>query len=287
MVSVSPVQIFNQTGITAYNRGSSRQLPEISVLNVEEALKNQDLKVVISNASTLAIKTDIDDDETYLRIGMDYKKLSIDKIRTAYQLCKKSEWQSVISYIFPVLRYHDNWMNTPDIIKTKKEKEQYDYMHGQYPVYKHMYQEDNVTGEGDGTFELRESAVEEQTKIAELCKENNCKMMLLEMPDTRWTQEKHDKVQQYADSIGATFVDFNVDNIIEKCGIDWHEDFYDGHHLNARGSVKANKYLCDVLVNDLGLKPSDVSLEVKEQFESDYEQYMKDLKTKKYKEKKK
>lgn len=283
-VSVSPLLIFEETGITAYNRGSARQLPEISYLNVKEALKNQDIKLVISNTSTLVNKTGADRDEPFIRRGMDYRKLSFDKIMIASQLVKDSEWQSLSTYILPIFRYHSNWIKMKETYKTKKEKAAYDYMHGQYPVYKHLYLEDQELKKDNKEFELVDRAVEYQTKIAKLCKENNCEMLLLEMPDSRWTTAKHDAVQKFADEIGVKFIDFNTDNLMEKCNISWQNDFYEGHHLNVRGSVKATKYISGILTNNYGLKPSVVSEEIKSQFEQDIESFKKDMKTITYKE---
>lgn len=283
-VSVSPLEIYKKTGIVAYNRGSARQLPEISYLNVKEALEKQDLKLVISNTSTLVNKTGADRDEPYIRRGMDYRKLSLDKILIAQELVSESEWQNLGTYIFPLFRYHDTWKNVAKTYRTKKENAAYDYMHGQYPVYKHLYLEDRELKQVDKEFKLVDRAVEYQTKIAELCKKNGCQMLLLEMPDSRWTTAKHDAVQAFADSIGVKFIDFNTDNLMDICNITWEDDFYEGHHLNVKGSMKATDYLCEVLKKEFNLEPSDVSDAIKEQFEKDYERFVQDMKTKKYKE---
>lgn len=283
-VSVSPLEIYDKTGIVAYNRGSARQLPEISYMNVKEAFKKQDLKLVISNTSTLVNETGADRDEPFIRRGMDYRKFDLDKIMTAQALVSQSEWQNLATYVFPLFRYHDNWRHMGDTYRTKKEKAAYDYMHGQYPVYKHLYLETQKLKKVDEEFELVDRAVEYQTKIAELCKKNGCQMLLLEMPDSRWTTAKHEAVQKFADSIGVKYIDFNTDGLLEKCNITWQDDFYEGHHLNVKGSMKATHYLCDVLQNEFNLKPSEVSDEIKQQFEKDYKRFVRDMATKKYKE---
>ena len=284
-VSMSPLLIYDKTGIAAYNRGSARQLPEISYLNVKEAMKKHDIKLVISNTSTLVNKTGADRDEPFIRRGMDYHKFSLDKLMIAASLCKQSKWQSLSTYIWPIFRYHDNWLQMKETYETKKKNAAYDYMHGQYPVYKHLYL-DTHTLEGTETepFELVDRAVEYQTKIAKICKENGCQMLLLEMPDNRWTTAKHEAVQKFADEIGVKFIDFNAGDLIEKCNISWQTDFYEGHHLNVKGSAKATDYICDVLTKEYGLKPSDISEETKAQFEKDLKKYRRDMKTIKYKE---
>lgn len=283
-VSMSPLLIYENTGIATYNRGSARQLPEISYLNVKEALKKHDLKLVISNTSTLVNKTGADRDEPFIRRGMDYRKLSLDKILISAKFVRDSEWQSLGTYILPILRYHSNWASIEKTYRAKKEKEAYDYMHGQYPVYKHLYLENQVLKEDNKQFKLVDRAVEYQTKIAKLCKENNCELLLLEMPDSRWTTAKHKAVQEFADKLGVKFIDFNTDNLMERCNISWQTDFYEGHHLNVRGSVKATKYISGILTDYYGLKPSKLSTEIQEQFKQDIELFRKDMKTIRYKE---
>lgn len=282
-VSISPLLIYDKTGIAAYNRGSARQLPEISYLNVKEAFKKHDIKLVISNTSTLVNKTGADRDEPFIRRGMDYHKFSLDKLMIANGLVRQSEWQSLGTYILPIFRYHDNWMSMKETYNTKKKNSAYDYMHGQYPVYKHLYLETHtLKGTETKPFKLVDRAKKYQAKIAELCKENDCQMLFLEMPDNRWTTAKHNAVQEFADELGVKFIDFNYGDLIKKCNISWQTDFYEGHHLNVKGSIKANDFICSELTNTFGLKPSNVSDETKRQFEKDLKKFRKDIRTKKY-----
>ena len=39
MVSISPLILYDETGIAAYNRSSSLQIPQVSYLNLQETLK--------------------------------------------------------------------------------------------------------------------------------------------------------------------------------------------------------------------------------------------------------
>ena len=142
MVSFSPLRLYENTGITSYVRCSSVQAPPVTYLNVKESLKTQKPKLVVVSAYTLLLEYDYDEYESWLRRGMDYKKLSIDKIKIAKAISDRSEWQTTSSFIFPILRYHARWKNILNGENHKEHLGEYDYMHGQFPVYKHKTIED-------------------------------------------------------------------------------------------------------------------------------------------------
>ncbi|MDD6310919.1 MAG: hypothetical protein PUB09_03155 [Firmicutes bacterium] len=283
MVSFSPLRLYENTGITSYVRCSSVQAPPVTYLNVKESLKTQKPKLVVVSAYTLLLEYDYDEYESWLRRGMDYKKLSIDKIKIAKAISDRSEWQTTSSFIFPILRYHARWKNILNGENHKEHLGEYDYMHGQFPVYKHKTIED-VSAEKMAETELAPITDDNMywyDKMITLCKENDIQVLLLVTPDMRWTTGKHEALQQIADKYDVQFLDFNVDDITAKCGIDWETDFYDNHHVNAPASIKVTDYLSDYIVDTYGFGPSDVSDSVKNQFEEDIVQFKKDLKEKK------
>ena len=68
-----------------------------------------------------------------------------------------------------------------------------------------------------------------------------------------------------AESIGADYLDYNVDGIIEECGLNWQTDFYDDHHANAGRSIKQT----DCLVKYVQDKASEISDSTRKQFEQE------------------
>lgn len=99
------------------------------------------------------------------------------------------------------------------------------------------------------------------------------KLLLVTTPDQRWTMGKHNAIAKAAKNLGADYLDYNVNGIIDECGIDWQRDFYDNHHCNAGGSLKLTDYFTDYIIDEYGLSASDASEKVQKQFERDIKHF--------------
>lgn len=92
------------------------------------------------------------------------------------------------------------------------------------------------------------------SKIIELCKQNNCTLILLKIPDIQdWNDDKHNTIKAYAEVNNLAFIDLNYDNT--NFSIDWSTDSSDsGYHLNIHGAQKVSKYLADYLKENFELE---------------------------------
>lgn len=279
MVGLSPLRMYEDAQITGHVRGNSRQPPQVLYLDVKEALKNQKPKLVAVSAAMLLTDFNVDDEEVRVRRGMDYMPLTLDKIKVAKAVTDESSWQTVSSYVLPLARYHDRWTEIRDGLQVG-DRNEYDYKHGQYAVFKTKPQEDNLAEHmlDDSLVEPTESSMYWYSKMAEVCRENGAELLLVTTPDQRWTMGKHNCMVKAAEELDAGYLDYNVDGITDEIGIDWQRDFYDNHHCNARGSIKLTDYFTSYIQKEYNLKASDVSDEVKEQFEEDIEHFHKTLK---------
>ena len=274
-VGLSPLRIYETTGLTAYNMGNSVQYPMISYLNVKESLdRGMKPRLVIVNAKSVAITSCVDENEPFIRRGMDYKKLTLPKLEVIMAITGMSEWQNPFSYIFPMIRYHSRWleMTLNEDYADALEKE-YAYQHGQWPVYKVKEIED-VRAENwpiTERSELSPKYVKWFKKLADLCNENGIPVLLVNMPDIRWTQGQHDTMQELTDSMGdqVDFFDFSMNDGIDKAGLDLKTDFYDDHHVNSRGSLKTTDYIMEYITDKYDLHESQSTDELKKQNEED------------------
>lgn len=98
-------------------------------------------------------------------------------------------------------------------------------------------------------------------KIEQLCQEKGVPLQLVKTPcvanpvssSSAWTWQKHELVEQYAQSQGIPFFDVLYD---ADAGIDWTQDTFDGGwHLNVRGAKKASTCLGQYLRDTCGLEP--------------------------------
>lgn len=274
MVGLSPLRMYEKSQIISHVRGNSRQPPQVMYLDVKDALRSQNPKVLICSSAMLLEDFDVDKEEVRVRRGMDYMPLTTDKIKIAKEVTDESSWQTISSYIFPIERYHSRWTEIRDGLQVG-DRNEYDFKHGQYAVYKTKALEDIGDQNMRDTSEVEISATSMKwyEKIAGLCEENGMKLLLVTTPDQRWTLGKHNAVAKASKELDADYLDYNIDGITDECGIDWQKDFYDNHHCNAGGSLKLTNYLTDYLIDKYGLKASDASEDVQKQFEKDIKHF--------------
>ncbi len=111
-----PVTLWENYGIDSYIRGNAQQLPWQSYYLLKEALRYETPKVAVFNV--LELKYNEPQKEEYNRLTIDGMKWSIDK----WNMIRASmtEEESMMEYIFPILRYHARIMQL-----TKEDLEYY------------------------------------------------------------------------------------------------------------------------------------------------------------------
>ncbi len=280
MVGFSPLRLYDKTGIASYNRANSCQSPEQAWLVVRETFETQKPKVLILAAGALVIHYDYEFREPFLRRGMDYRKLSWDKITAARGIAEHSEVDDTLSFLFPLRRFHTRWgeviVNGPD---KWRELAGYDYMHGQYASFKHDEIEDISAKnlKSKKVYDIDENTRYWYGKIFEMCEENGTKVLFVGNKDMRWTMGKHDVIAEYAEEVGADFIDYNISPVVDEVGLSWKTDYYDHKHQNVRGSIKFTDHLGQYLVEHYGLGESDISDADKKQWQEDIERFKEDI----------
>ena len=81
LVGLSPLELWEDYGIVAHTRASTVQAPPVTWLNIKEAYRYQKPKVVVMGITSLFLDYDYDANEPYLRRGLDFKRLSADKLK--------------------------------------------------------------------------------------------------------------------------------------------------------------------------------------------------------------
>lgn len=250
LVGLSPLELWENYGIVSHTRASTIQAPPITWLNIKEAYRYQKPEVVVMGVTCLFIDYDYDKYEPYLRRGLDFKKLSADKLKAVYEVVKRSDSQHMADYIFPLLRYHDRWkeLQWTDIYNLQYR---HDFMHGQYPIYRteKIEARDRVDEtvkpekENDDSWSFYK-------EIIEYCRAQGSEVIVVNMPDDRWTYGRYLTAKELTESCGATYIDFNTEELLNETEIDWDRDFYDPRHLNPVGAQKTTRYLGEYLIEN-------------------------------------
>ncbi len=264
----SPVTLWEDYGITSYIRGGPQQLIWQSYYLLEDTLQYETPDVVVFNV--LSMKYGTPQSEPYNRLNLDGMKLSSAKLGAIS--ASMVEGESALSYIFPILRYHDRiaeltaddftyFWDTPDI------------------SYNGYLMQTGVKAasfipEGDilANYDFDDSAYFYLDKITQLCADNDIELILIKAPTLYpyWYDQWDTQMEEYAQAKGLEYYNF-IDEI-DEIGLDFSTDTYDGGlHLNVYGAEKMTSYFGEILVETVGLenRQSDTALSALWQEKSD------------------
>lgn len=246
----SPITLYEEYGITSFIRGSAQQLIWQSYYLMEETLKIEKPDVIVFNV--LSMKYDEPQNEAYNRMTLDGMKWSTSKYKAIKASMTKEE--SVLSYLFPLLRYHSRW--------SELSEEDLNYLFN-VPLISHagyLMRVDvkGVTESPEGRplmdYEFSEECYKYLDKMVALCQENNVELVLIKAPSLYpyWYDEWDQQMEEYALKNKVPYINFL--NYIEEVGLDYTQDTYDmGLHLNLSGTEKLSKYFGEYLVNNFDL----------------------------------
>jgi hypothetical protein len=184
---------------------------------------------------------------------MRWSKSKWDSIHASMTETEK-ERESIFSYIFPLLRYHDRWseLSSEDFKYWFKRDEishnGYLMQLGVKPVTNEYVERPLVD------YSFGENSWYYLEKMADLCKEKGAKLVLIKAPSLSpvWWDEWDQQIKDFALERGLTYV--NMLEYQDEIGIDWSKDTYDaGLHLNVYGAEKASLWFGKILSDDLGV----------------------------------
>lgn len=283
---ISPIELWSKTGIPSYNRSTQGQTMWTSYYILKDALNYQSPKVVVVNIDGCFISCN----EKEGNQQKFFNNLSWGEAKWE-ALCApayKISVNDIISYMFPVFRYHSRFdrLVLTDLDKAyvphyKSETKGYEVNLMVNPYKGGMkYMKD--TGE---TKAIPKYSVEYLDKIVELCKDKNIKLILSEVPSSyAWSKAESDAITAYANGKGVTFIDFNTEEMMNTTGFDWKTDTIDrGDHCNISGAVKITDYFGDYFIQNFGLTSKKDNPEYAS-WKTYMEQYNKDIDAKRGKE---
>ena len=246
--NISPVTLWEKYGISSYVRGSPQQLIWHSYYLLEDTLRYETPKIVVFNV--LSMKYGEPQSEAYNRLALDGMRLSSVKISAIK--ASMTEDESLISYIFPLLRFHSRWNElNPDDFK---------YMFtspAQLSVGGYLMRVDAKPaktlhpGQALGDYSFADICWEYLEKMRTLCEEKGISLVLMKAPSLLpyWYDEWDEQIVKYASEHDIPY--YNFLNMAEQTGIDYSTDTYDeGQHLNVWGAEKLSaqfgKYLTEL-----------------------------------------
>ncbi len=266
----SPMVLYQEQGITSYIRGSSQQMIWQSYYILKETLKYEVPKVVVFNVNSMRYSEPVS--EAYNRLTLDKMKWSKEK----YDMINASmlENETMASYIFPILRYHDRFdkLTEEDIKYLFREKKN---TYQGFLINKEVKPLESIpTVKKLANYKFADIDYEYLQKILDLCKENNIQLLLIKAPSVypHWYEEYDAQIEEFAQKNSINFVNF-LDKV-EEIGIDYSKDTYDrGLHLNLTGATKLSKYFSKYLKEKYNLTDYRQNKEVDNIYQEKLKQY--------------
>ncbi|MCM1267416.1 MAG: hypothetical protein NC302_05880 [Bacteroidales bacterium] len=237
-------------------------------------LRYQEPKVVCCDFSALYDDDQPIDRESVYRKVVDTMPDSDLKWELIRSIHEADPEQSVLSYLFPMLRYHSIWNE----LEAEHFKKDYVYrdMSDDY-TYGCSLIRGSFDGEAydifPGMWEAERS--EEQIsplsqtwydKLIDLCRENGITIVALFPPDLGGAQDKAarwETTTAYLESRGVDIIDYNCFDAANRIGLNVAEDYIDGGHMTYQGSLKVSRDLAYILYANYGLEDRSGAAEAK------------------------
>ena len=257
----SPITLWEEYGITSYIRGSAQQTIWQSYYLMEETFQYETPEVMIFNVLSMKYDTPASTGrssqrEAYNRMTLDTMRWSEAKWNAVLASMTEEEklWQSMFTYLFPILRYHDRW--------SQLTSEDFTYWFRREQVSDNGYLMQTgvkpCTGEYAqpplADYSFSENSWYYLDKMVRLCADRGTQLVLIKAPSLSpvWWNEWDVQIEEFADENGLLYI--NMLEYQEEIGIDWNTDTYDaGLHLNAHGAEKAALWLGGILAKECGV----------------------------------
>ena len=260
--SYSPVALWREYGISSYIRGSAQQLIWQSYYLMEDTLRYETPDVFVFNIQS--VQYGEPQREEYNRMTLDGMRLSSTKL--AAIKASMLEDESIASYLFPILRYHERI--------TSLSVEDFRYLFSRDPVTYNGYLLNTgvdpfTTAEFQrplADYTLSPTCIEYLDKMVALCEAHGVQLIFVKAPSiaVTWYPQWEAQVVAYAQEKGIPY--YNFLECTDEVGLDFSTDTYDrGNHLNLSGAEKLTHYFGQILRSEFSL-PDEREDKTKQRF---------------------
>ncbi len=210
----SPIELWEEFGITSYIRGSGQQLIWQSYYLLEEMLKTETPTAVVYNVQSLIYNEP--QDAQFNRLTLDGMKLSSTKINAIN--ASMTEDEELITYLFPILRFHSRWSElTGDDFKYIFEDTE-KITHSGFVMRSDILPAGMIkTASLPDTFIFGDNAMGYLAKMKKLCDEKGVELILVKAPTLPyWYPQWDEQIVTFAQENALTYINF-----IDIYGIDF------------------------------------------------------------------
>ena len=272
IMGVSPMELWNDYGITSYNMADYGQWLPVDYWVLRNALDYTTPELVVVDVHAAGINDLYSGGHiSQLHEVFDDMPLSMNKIKAVFELLPE---EKRMEFLFPFSFYHTRW---DSIDKSFWDKVSPSTEKGANLDNTNSYDCAYVTPVDAPVLLPKTQMNEEDTlgkqylrKIIELCQAEDIQILLVALPyaPSEWEQMNLNSVQKIADEYGINYFNMNF----EYDDINYNTDFYDAGHLNSSGAKKTTKALGQYLVDNYAFTDWNDN-EIADVWDNDYIEY--------------
>ena len=263
-----PGVAYEKFGFTSYPLCVDGKTDALWTAQIREAIKEQDPKLILVDIGGALYEDEVRlFDDGIFRSFVDNTPLSVSKIMMLSETELKDDFTS---YCFPLIKYRSDFSNAAEAHKQK--------------VFFNDLKLSKLKGIGTiTTIDKNQSSYEKTTEKIKLnknsekflisfldyCSKNKIKnVVFVRFPEKYVSAESLDIIRrcntakEIISGYGYDVIDFT--DIFDQVGLDRENDFYNEEHMNVYGAVKFTEYLCRIISERYGIKPSELTVEQKE-----------------------
>ncbi len=249
---INPVLFYEETGLTAFDTAYSSCDMGTAYYVLADTFLRQSPKYVVLDCY-YASKGVFFNGSVYERIANNMKWSSVKKDFIDEWVSRDTSGiKKLVNNIIPLLSYHTRW---EEVTQEDFEWIQYDYSVQGYIPCGTMEEYDRSGYTKNENYKGIPDETEEYIKkIKKLCDDNGAELILTTLPYEDAVEKMTEDVQQLADEMNVSFIDYNTESNFESLGIDLEKDFLNSGHLNSYGSVKMTSALAKWMKNNWDLQ---------------------------------
>ena len=254
---IDPNVLWKGKGITSFNYATGGQPVEVTYYLLKDILKKHKNPLVVLDVFYLGMTTKYGE-FSYLSNSIDNMNFSWNKLDAIWNCVPSSDR---INYLFPFLKYHFRWSTLQNNDLNFDCSSVY-YAKG-FEASTDQYGKDiTAVKKTDQKIPIPQESLDYLNKIVSLCKEQNCKLMLINMPCDYSIPESSDSYVNDFEALFNSVADYAADNGIpfldlydrmDELNLDFPNDMHNSSHLNLYGACKVSTYFSEYLVQNYNL----------------------------------
>lgn len=273
---------WKEFGYTSYSLATNMAPMGIAKSMLIEVRKSQHPKIIVIDINGILYNDEQESKEGAMRLWIDNMPNSKNKYDTINELVLKDER---LSYYFPLLKYHSNWQNFSDCLKssvdelinTDKINLSSLGMQGSTNVDPQRNYVD--IKKYNDLLPMHKLSGEHLKDLLEYCKKENLdNVIFTNMP--RYYSKKmlperkrNNTAKKIIEEYGYPCID--MDDYVDDIGLDPEKDFYNPNHLNIYGQRKLTLYLGNLLNDKYHLSQQKHDKKIMERYNYEFLSYKK------------